>query len=64
MPGAASGSTDLGRLSPDGRRALLRSNAGREMHALFSVPIDGAYAPERAVVMAERDDGRILSTSI
>ena len=57
LPGAAPGSTDLGRLSPDGRRAFVRSNAGREMHALFSVPIDAASRPERAVVVAERDDG-------
>jgi dipeptidyl aminopeptidase/acylaminoacyl peptidase len=50
---AGVGSTDLGRLCPDVRVAYVRSNAGREMHALFEVPLD-AGAPAR--VLAERPD--------
>lgn len=53
LEGAGVGSTDLGRLCPDVRVAYLRSNAGREMHALFEVPLD-AGSPAR--VLAERTD--------
>jgi hypothetical protein len=53
LSNAGLGSTDLGRLCPDVRVAYLRSNAGREMHALFEVPLD-AGAPAR--VLAERPD--------
>jgi dipeptidyl aminopeptidase/acylaminoacyl peptidase len=53
LSNAGVGSTDLGRLCPDVRVAYLRSNAGREMHALFEVPLD-AGSPAR--VLAERTD--------
>lgn len=53
LPNAGVGSTDLGRLCPDVRVAYLRSNAGREMHALFEVPLDPG-SPAR--VLAERTD--------
>jgi dipeptidyl aminopeptidase/acylaminoacyl peptidase len=53
LSNAGVGSTDLGRLCPDVRVAYLRSNAGREMHALFGVPLD-AGSPAR--VLAERPD--------
>lgn len=53
LSNAGVGSTDLGRLCPDVRAAYLRSNAGREMHALFEVPLD-AGAPAR--ILAERTD--------
>jgi dipeptidyl aminopeptidase/acylaminoacyl peptidase len=53
LSNAGVGSTDLGRLCPDVRVAYLRSNAGREMHALFEVPLDPG-APAR--VLAERPD--------
>jgi acetyl esterase/lipase len=53
LSNAGLGSTDLGRLCPDVRVAYLRSNAGREMHALFEVPLDPG-APSR--VLAERPD--------
>lgn len=53
LSNAGIGSTDLGRLCPDVRVAYLRSNAGREMHALFEVPLDPG-APAR--VIAERGD--------
>ena len=53
LSNAGLGSTDLGRLCPDVRVAYLRSNAGREMHALFEVPLE---AGSPAVVLAERHD--------
>jgi dipeptidyl aminopeptidase/acylaminoacyl peptidase len=53
LESAGVGSTDLGRLCPDVRVAYLRSNAGREMHALFEVPLD---AGSPASVLAERTD--------
>jgi dipeptidyl aminopeptidase/acylaminoacyl peptidase len=53
LSNAGLGSTDLGRLCPDVRVAYLRSNAGREMHALFEVPLDPGSP---AVVLAERTD--------
>jgi dipeptidyl aminopeptidase/acylaminoacyl peptidase len=53
LSNAGVGSTDLGRLCPDVRVAYVRSNAGREMHALFEVPLD-AGSPAR--VLAERTD--------
>jgi predicted N-formylglutamate amidohydrolase/acetyl esterase/lipase len=47
------GSSDLGRLSPDGKTAYLRSHGGRELHALFAVPVlDGVAGPAR--LLAER----------
>ena len=53
LEGAGVGSTDLGRLCPDVRVAYLRSNAGREMHALFEVPLQRGTP---ATVLAERAD--------
>jgi dipeptidyl aminopeptidase/acylaminoacyl peptidase len=53
LPNAGVGSTDLGRLCPDVRVAYLRSDAGREMHALFEVPL-AAGSPAR--VLAQRSD--------
>jgi dipeptidyl aminopeptidase/acylaminoacyl peptidase len=53
LSNAGVGSTDLGRLCPDVRVAYVRSNAGREMHALFEVPLDPG-SPAR--VLAERID--------
>src|SRR5690606_11361533 len=53
LSNAGVGSTDLGRLCPDVRVAYLRSDAGREMHALLEVPLD---AGSPAVVLAERHD--------
>jgi dipeptidyl aminopeptidase/acylaminoacyl peptidase len=53
LSNAGLGSTDLGRLCPDVRVAYVRSNAGREMHALFEVPLDPG-SPAR--VLAERTD--------
>jgi dipeptidyl aminopeptidase/acylaminoacyl peptidase len=53
LSNAGVGSTDLGRLCPDVRVAYVRSNAGREMHALFEVPLDPG-SPVR--VLAERTD--------
>lgn len=49
------GESDLGRLSPDGASAYLRSHAGREMYALWQVPLDGA-APK---ILAERTDAEL-----
>lgn len=53
LPNAGVGSTDLGRLAPDLRVAYVRSDAGREMHALFAVPLD---AGSPATVVAQRSD--------
>ncbi|MES1174740.1 MAG: alpha/beta fold hydrolase [Myxococcales bacterium] len=52
------GSTDLGRLSPDGNTAYLRSNAGRDLFALFEVSLisDG---PHSSRVIAERSDAEL-----
>jgi len=40
-------SADSGRLSPDGRRAYLRSAAGRDTFALFEVKLDDPALPSR-----------------
>ncbi|HTV21538.1 MAG TPA: prolyl oligopeptidase family serine peptidase [Polyangiaceae bacterium] len=53
LSNAGVGSTDLGRLCPDARVAYVRSNAGREMHALFEVPLD---AGTPSGILAERPD--------
>ncbi len=53
------GSTDLGRLSPDARTAYVRSNAGREMYALFAVILATSDAPQTATVLAERADAEL-----
>jgi dipeptidyl aminopeptidase/acylaminoacyl peptidase len=55
MPDAGLGSTDVGRLCPDVRVAYLRSDAGRELHALFEVPL-GTSAPEDVQLLAEQAD--------
>jgi dipeptidyl aminopeptidase/acylaminoacyl peptidase len=55
MPDAGVGSTDVGRLCPDVRVAYLRSDAGRELHALFEVPL-GASAPQDVQLLAEHAD--------
>ena len=49
------GSTDLGRLSPDGTTAYLRSNAGRDLFALFAVRL----ADDRVELVAERPDAEL-----
>jgi dipeptidyl aminopeptidase/acylaminoacyl peptidase len=54
VPAGGVGSTDLGRLSPDALVAYVRSDAGRETHALFAVELATASAPQRATVLAER----------
>jgi dipeptidyl aminopeptidase/acylaminoacyl peptidase len=59
LPGGGAGSTDFGRLSPDGRVAYVRSDAGREMHALFAVTIDDGGTPGDARVLAERADADV-----
>ncbi|MDF3065632.1 MAG: Dipeptidylaminopeptidase/acylaminoacyl-peptidase -like protein [Polyangiaceae bacterium] len=53
--GDSLGESDLGRISPDGTVAYLRSNAGRELYALFAVPLSGG-APR---LMAERADAEL-----
>jgi predicted N-formylglutamate amidohydrolase/dipeptidyl aminopeptidase/acylaminoacyl peptidase len=49
------GESDLGRLSPDGSIAYLRSNAGRELYALFALPLAGGEPR----VLAERPDAEL-----
>ena len=56
VPAGVPGSTDLGRLSPDGLVAYVRSDAGRETHALVEVALATEHAPQRARVLAERPD--------
>ncbi len=56
LPAGGAGSTDLGRLSPDARVAYVRSDAGRETHALVAVTLATDEAPQRATVLAERAD--------
>ncbi len=51
------GSTDLGRLSPDGSTAYLRSNAGRDLFALFAVDLRSNALPGRPI--AERLDAEL-----
>lgn len=53
--GEEPGDSDLGRLSPDGSVAYLRSNAGRELYALFALPLAGG-APR---LLAERADAEL-----
>ena len=52
------GSTDLGRLSPDGRTAYLRSNAGRDRFALFAVDLSDNQ-PRPAELIAEHGDAEL-----
>jgi predicted N-formylglutamate amidohydrolase/dipeptidyl aminopeptidase/acylaminoacyl peptidase len=53
--GDEEGSSDLGRLSPSGADAYLRSHAGRELYGLWQVPLDGG-APK---LLAERADAEL-----
>jgi dipeptidyl aminopeptidase/acylaminoacyl peptidase len=53
-----SGSSDLGRLSPSGDRAYLRSNLGRDRFALFAVQFSDGVA-EGARLLAERADAEL-----
>jgi dipeptidyl aminopeptidase/acylaminoacyl peptidase len=57
LPAGGSGSTDLGRLSPDARVAYVRSDTGRETHALFAVRLATGEVPQRAAMIAGRDEG-------
>ncbi|HEX4448656.1 MAG TPA: prolyl oligopeptidase family serine peptidase, partial [Polyangiaceae bacterium] len=57
LPAGGYGSTDLGRLSPDARVAYVRSDAGREAHALFAVHLATPGSPQRAAMIAGHDDG-------
>lgn len=60
------GSTDLGRLSPDGTTAYLRSNAGRDRFALFAVGVSDARLGHVELVAehadAELDDLILTAT--
>jgi dipeptidyl aminopeptidase/acylaminoacyl peptidase len=58
MPDAGLGSTDVGRLCPDVRVAYLRSDAGRELHALFEVPLS-PDAPRSALLLAEHAEAEL-----
>ncbi len=52
------GSTDLGRLSPDGKTAYLRSNAGRDRFALFAVGLVDDE-PRTVELIAEQADAEL-----
>lgn len=54
-PRSGPGSTDLGRLTPDGRRAYVRSNAGAEMFGLFEVSLPDGHTR----LIAERADAEL-----
>lgn len=56
VPRGGVGSTDLGRLSPDGRSAYLRSNAGAEMYGLFEVALDERGMPTATRLLIDRPD--------
>ena len=56
VPDGGAGSTDLGRLSPDGRVAYVRSDVGRELHAFFAVRLGATGEPQGAAMLAERPD--------
>jgi dipeptidyl aminopeptidase/acylaminoacyl peptidase len=57
LPAGGLGSTDLGRLSPCARVAYVRSDAGRETHALFAVHLATGDVPQRAAMIAGLDEG-------
>lgn len=59
VPRGGVGSTDFGRLSPDGRFAYLRSNAGGEMFGLFEVELDEHCLPVATRLVAERADAEL-----
>ncbi len=54
-PDPGTGSTDLGHLSPDGRLAYVRSDVGREYHALFAIALRPP-GERRTTLLAERSD--------
>jgi dipeptidyl aminopeptidase/acylaminoacyl peptidase len=58
MPEAGVGSTDIGRLCPDVRVAYLRSDANRELHALFEVAL-GADAGRAPLLLAEYPEAEL-----
>jgi dipeptidyl aminopeptidase/acylaminoacyl peptidase len=59
VPRGGLGSTDLGKLSPDGRLAYLRSNAGGEMYGLFEVDLKDHQSPRATRLVAERAEAEI-----
>jgi len=59
VPRGGLGSTDLGKLSPDGRLAYLRSNAGGEMYGLFEVDLKDHQSPQATRLVAERAEAEI-----
>jgi len=59
VPRGGLGSTDLGKLSPDGRFAYLRSNAGGEMYGLFEVDLKEHQSPHATRLVAERAEAEI-----
>jgi dipeptidyl aminopeptidase/acylaminoacyl peptidase len=64
VPDEGRGSTDLGRLSPDARLAYVRSDAGREMHALFEVRFATPGQAQSARVLAERPGADLESIAL
>lgn len=59
VPRGGIGSTDLGKLSPDGQHAYLRSNAGGEMYGLFEVALDGVCTVGKPRLIAERAEAEL-----
>lgn len=59
VPRGGVGSTDYGRLSPDGRFVYLRSNAGGEMYGLFEVELDEHCMPIATRLIVERADAEL-----
>jgi dipeptidyl aminopeptidase/acylaminoacyl peptidase len=59
VPRGGVGSTDLARLSPDGRFAYVRSNAGGEMFGLFEISLDETCAPSPPRLVAERAEAEL-----
>lgn len=54
LAGRGEGSSESAKLSPDSRTAYIRSNLGRERHALFAVSLGAPGLPAR--VIAARED--------
>jgi dipeptidyl aminopeptidase/acylaminoacyl peptidase len=63
VPRGGLGSTDLGRLSPDGRFAYLRSNAGGEMYGFFEVDLTKPAAVRLVAERAEAEIDDIMLTA-
>jgi predicted N-formylglutamate amidohydrolase/dipeptidyl aminopeptidase/acylaminoacyl peptidase len=57
-PGGEDGSTDLGRLAPDGSVAYVRSNAGREYYVLFAFSLRRSTAVASGL-FAERAESEL-----